>query len=113
MRERLVLLGDLTALPGLWRSYVKHFRFHWPGRLEDAFEINRGSRYRLSGEFHSRFHDIYNWRMNTGFFTTFPAFVDDILPTQTIPQYITLWPEARLLREEDKRRVAEQAAIQD
>lgn len=108
MRERLVLLDDLTALPGLWRSYITHFRFYWPGRLEDAFEVkHRGDRYKLSGEFCNRFRDLYHWRMNSDFFTAFPAYVDDILPTQTIPQHVTLWSEAdslhirRLLREEN------------
>lgn len=98
MRERLTLLGDLTALPGLWRSYINHFRFHWPGRLEDAFETNHcGDRYKLSGEFNNRFQDLHHWRMDTGFFTDFPAFVDDILPAQTIPQHLALWSEADLL----------------
>lgn len=99
MRERLVLLGDLTALPGLWHSYINHFRFYWPGRLENAFETNHnGDRYKLSGEFCNRFHDLYHWRMNAGFFSTFPAFVDDILPAQTIPQHVRLWSEADLLQ---------------
>ncbi|KAL5337689.1 hypothetical protein BJX70DRAFT_399324 [Aspergillus crustosus] len=98
MRERLVLLGDMAALSGLWRSYINSFRFYWPGRLEDAFETNHdGDQYKLSGEFYNRFHDLSHWRMDADFFVTFPAFVDDILPTQTILQNVHLWSEADVL----------------
>jgi hypothetical protein len=66
---------------------------------QDAVEANRsGNWYKLSGEFKNGFHDLYHWRMNNGFFSIFPAIVDDILPTNTIPQHVSLWSEADLLR---------------
>jgi hypothetical protein len=53
---------------------------------------------RSLGSLKNGFHDLYHWRMNTGFFIVFPPIVDDILPTHTIPQHVSLWSEADLLR---------------
>lgn len=92
MRERLVLQGKSTLSDNFWHLYLKKFRFYWPGDLENAFQFDgRTKKYRLSGELRNRLRDLHHWRMDLEFFKYYPCFSDDILPSQTIPQYVGLW----------------------
>ncbi|RDW91624.1 hypothetical protein BP5796_02789 [Coleophoma crateriformis] len=95
MRERIVLTGSANVLTNeFWMAFFSCFRFHWSGEVHEAFDFNpENGQHTFSGELFNRLWDINHWRMDMSFFNRFPAFADDVLPFQHVPNQITLWSD--------------------
>jgi hypothetical protein len=62
-----------------WDQFARSFYFFWSDSFSDAYEYNAEiKRYSFSAVFSESLHDLWRYRMNSGFFSAYPETYDDI-----------------------------------